>query len=706
MTKYWKVFLLLLTMAIAVGCSDDNNPEVTPPDPIDPEVTIEVKEGMNLVGKITDGTSPIQGVVVSDGYSVTTTDADGIYQLAANRDSARFVFISVPAEYEIPLDEKGVPKMYQDISDLTLTYYPKAVVQRDFTLAKAAKKTAFTLVALADVQIGNKDDLAQMKKDLPKIKEYIQTLNAPMYGISLGDLVWDNLPYLLDYRDGMQSLGLPVFQVIGNHDHELKVNGNDLLSAMQYETVFGPTYYSYNIGDCHFVVLDDIEYEGGESKQYEGRITDSQLNWLKQDLAHVDKDKLIIVATHIPTKRRVSSTQVTNNADLYKILEGYNVRILSGHSHYNYTTTISDKIEENTHGAVMGEFWTGEFCRDGAPKGYAIYEINGATIKNWYYKGTEKDKDYQMKVYAPGTSVEALYSKDVLINIFTWHTNWTVTASEDGGKAVEVTRTARTYDPDAYEFLGGPSDDTKPAVRPTLAEVGRTDHILRYTPSNTSWKNIVITATDPYGNTYTQEIVNEGVGVYYEEDFEWLQPWSEVGKAGQSVETDDPGATAPQIKTPVVDGVSALDALLNKGYELLRVTSKNEDPVGECIYLQSNYLKFGKTSYQGGIVLPTLENVPSDGKATLSFDWCPMRQGNGKIDPVNIVVIVTNGSDEVAYDIPESGFETGHQLEWVKAEVQLSGIGKDTKITIRQTQWGVSTANRWFLDNIKLKEAE
>lgn len=192
--------------------------------------------------------------------------------------------------------------------------------------------------------------------------------------------------------------------------------------------------------------------------------------------------------------------------------------------------------------------------------------------------------------------------------------------------------------------------------------------------------------------------------IYFAEDFEWLEPWSIEGAAGKTVETDDLGAKAPQLPTPKVDGVSALDALLAKGYEFLRVTTKTE---GECIYLQQNYLKFGKTSYQAGIVFPKIENVPSDVTTVLSFDWCPMRQGSGTIDPVNLIVIVANGDNEATFDIPESGFEKGQKLSWIKAEVELTGvkITADTKITIRQTQWPAATANRWFLDNIELRKA-
>lgn len=200
------------------------------------------------------------------------------------------------------------------------------------------------------------------------------------------------------------------------------------------------------------------------------------------------------------------------------------------------------------------------------------------------------------------------------------------------------------------------------------------------------------------------EIQDNGIAkdIYFFEDFEFLDPWAVVGNAGQTVETDNLSATAPQIPTPKIDGVSALDALLAKGYEFLRVTTKTP---GECIYLQQNYLKFGKTSYQAGIILPQLaEDIPSDATPVMSFDWCPMRQGSGKIDPVNLIVIITNGTNEVTFDIPEAGFEDGHQLEWIRAEVDLTGltITKDTRITIRQTNWGVATANRYFLDNIEI----
>ena len=218
---------------------------------------------------------------------------------------------------------------------------------------------------------------------LPFLIPYVQEeLQAPVYGISLGDLVWDNMPYHTIYKERIQKIGVPVFQAIGNHDHDKAVS-DDTEADASFESAFGPTYYSYNIGDCHFIVLDDVLYAGSSS--YTADITDEQMAWLEQDLQYVPKDKLIILGVHIPTSRRNRpSTQVENCEELYALLDGYQVRILSGHSHNNYTTTISESIEENTLGSVMGAYWNGkELCNDGSPRGYAVYEIEGLVLQGY-----------------------------------------------------------------------------------------------------------------------------------------------------------------------------------------------------------------------------------------------------------------------------------------------------------------------------------
>ena len=240
------------------------------------------------------------------------------------------------------------------------------------------------------------------------------------------------------------------------------------------------------------------------------------------------------------------------------------------------------------------------------------------------------------------------------------------------------------------------------------------DITLTVTEANSTglWRTATLRLYNTEAN-YSKEItiVQSVAGTIWADDFEWLNPWSTAANlskpAGDTVGDDDPDVYCPQLPTPKVDGVSALQALEAAGYQMLRVWAPDKKE-GECIYLQQNYLKFGKTGYQAGIILPTGMLVPDNaGTVSLEFDWCPQRQGEDKgsvIDPVNLIVVVNSGGSEKTFEVPTHGWENGHKLEWIDASVDLSGVTLDenTTITIKQKEWGVSTANRWFLDNVKI----
>lgn len=198
--------------------------------------------------------------------------------------------------------------------------------------------------------------------------------------------------------------------------------------------------------------------------------------------------------------------------------------------------------------------------------------------------------------------------------------------------------------------------------------------------------------------------------VYFEDDFEWLAPWCEAGnkdgKAGDCVGTNDPSVNSPQIVATEIEGKTVAATLEEKGYNLLRwwASSKKE---GECIYINANYLKFGKTGYQGGIILPAMSTMANGATGVhISFDWCPQRQGSGVIDPTSLVVLVKNGEDEKSFTVPAHGIETDGDLKWVHADIDLSDatFNKDTRITLRNAddQLKSGKALRWHLDNLKV----
>lgn len=46
-----------------------------------------------------------------------------------------------------------------------------------------------------------------------------------------------------------ENMGLPVYYVIGNHDYVKGEYGEKL-----YESIYGPVWYSFDVGNVHYVV--------------------------------------------------------------------------------------------------------------------------------------------------------------------------------------------------------------------------------------------------------------------------------------------------------------------------------------------------------------------------------------------------------------------------------------------------------------------
>lgn len=220
-------------------------------------------------------------------------------------------------------------------------------------------------------------------------------------------------------------------------------------------------------------------------------------------------------------------------------------------------------------------------------------------------------------------------------------------------------------------------------------------------------------------------IIVEDLGVneiiYFADDFEWLEPWSNVAGVHDWIKESDTVKAESKNLTNVVDGVTAEDAIYERGYSFVKATHKayEDRPFNTRIYIQKNYLKFGLTGIQAGLVLPSIKDIPEGENLELCFDWAPMRQGdpgaeNRKYDPSQLLVVVENGGSEKHIEVPPHTLVAGAPMEWMKAVVDLSGlaVNENTKITIRQidSQWPYkadddkSAVCRYFLDNIKLRQ--
>ncbi|MDB5200691.1 MAG: metallophosphoesterase [Ferruginibacter sp.] len=452
-----------------------------------------------IEGRVHSGKQGIADVGVTDGFSITRTDYNGSYSLQRN-DAAEFIYISVPAGYEIPA-EKGIAHFYIPVTAAQLKG------RADFELRKLAQDDhKHQFVVWADTQIISEADATQLKSEpVPDLVGLIKSYptGALFHGIGCGDLVWDHFELFDDYREAIGMTGIPFFNVIGNHDMDLDAMGDDG-SAKTFKEQFGPTYYSFNRGAVHYVVLDDVFFIGA-SKKYIGYISETQLNWLKKDLAFREPGSTVVVSLHIPTNtgaaRRLKKEEelggtVSNRKKLYDILAGFNVHIMSGHTHFNEKWEAGNIMEHN-HGTVCGAWWTGPVCSDGTPAGYAVYEVNGREL-SWYYKSTGKAKTQQLRLY---DSKQANSGADICANVWNWDPKWTIEWFEDGQRKGLMEQRIG-LDPLAVQLYSGPALPAKHKwVEPTLA-----DHLFYARPSGNA-KQIMVKATDRFGNVFTETLV-------------------------------------------------------------------------------------------------------------------------------------------------------------------------------------------------------
>jgi hypothetical protein len=453
---------------------------------------------LTIKGKVHQNGTGIANVAVTDGTNIVLTDKTGKYTLESNA-TAEFVHVSIPRGYAFP-HEKGVAQFFQPIK-------PGAdKMTADFELKKlAGDDTKHTFVVWADPQMINKKDCHELlTSSAPDLKKLAAQYDANTFAIGCGDLVWDKHELFEDYKKAVEISGLPFFQVIGNHDMDLTARADEG-SAQTFKNLFGPTYYSFNRGEVHYVVLDDVFFIG-PPKKYIGYLTEKQLQWLEQDLSHVKLGSTVVVALHIPVdsgdmrrnklKEESLGGVVSNRAELYRILKPYTAHIMSGHTHI-CEKIVHENTIEHTHGAVCGAWWTGPICTDGAPSGYGVYEVSGGDIK-WYYKSVGHDRSHQLRSYPKG-SVPGR-PDDIVANVWNWDPQWKVAWFENGVRQGEMQQQVG-LDPLAVQLQSG---DQLPAkhkwVEPTM-----TDHLFFARPSANA-REIRIEATDRFGQVYSETV--------------------------------------------------------------------------------------------------------------------------------------------------------------------------------------------------------
>lgn len=504
--------------------------------------------GMTVKGIVYSNGVGIPGVVVSDGYEVTVTDKDGIYYLASQKKNG-YVFISVPGNYEVAYDG-NIPQFFQRLTA------GSSVEQKDFSLVPASN-SKYVMLATSDWHLANRnDDIQQFSSGFLKdvnalISDYTHA-GTNVYGLALGDLSWDLYWYenhfaLPEYLTQMKNVNCPVFSVMGNHDNDPYIT-DDWTAATKFRDVVGPNYYSFNMGEVHYIILDDIQYlnTGGSQgvigqRNYNDVVVNDQMQWLQKDLATIqDKTAPLIISMHAPlygspavddSGKEINTIKLNNSSSLLTALNGFtDVHILTGHIHVNYTVKHSEAIMEHNIAAVCATWWwTGKngyagnhICKDGSPGGYNVFEVNGRDLK-WYYKSIGYPKSYQFRAYdlnqvqitrakfAPNSTDDALapyagvytnasLSNEVLINVFGYGPGWKVEVSE-GGTPLTVRRVSAL---DPLHIISYEAKRLNAGATPTGEFVtDPNSHMFKVRASSAS-STLDIKVTDSFGNVYSE----------------------------------------------------------------------------------------------------------------------------------------------------------------------------------------------------------
>ena len=522
---------------------------------------IAVKPGMSVYGWIGSNNVGLPGVVVSDGFEVTTTDANGVYYLPSQKRHG-YVFISTPGNYEAPA-VNNIPQFFK-----RLKASPNIAERADFILTPVDNDRHVVLV-FGDTHFdyGNAfnspvfvpDIMEQFEQCLADMNSVIDSYHAAgirTYLLTVGDMTRESRWYLPDkpfnlndYAKVMNRFNTVSFNVKGNHDNDQYSQG-DWAGEQAWKDIIGPTYYSFNLGKVHYVVLDNVIWENNGAcegvvgdRSNKGTITDYQIEWLKKNLETVaDKSAPLIISMHIPLYDRPNASNQADFAymecgegqQLVDCLDGFtNVLVLSGHTHLNsrYTPTEYPWLMSHQIAALGGNVWiTGQkgwtqnnICPDGSPGGYGVYKIDGKDVQ-WYYKGVGFDKNYQFRTfdrnsinitaerYAPAANetfaakVPALAEpyhtpsndNEVLINVWGYDADWKVEVTE-GAENLPVTRIS-AKDPlfmISNEIMGANKN-----MVPYANAVHTSTFFTVNAKSPTS--TLYIKVTDRFGNVYTE----------------------------------------------------------------------------------------------------------------------------------------------------------------------------------------------------------
>jgi hypothetical protein len=296
-----------------------------------------VYEDANQNRQRDSGEAGIAGMRVSNGREIVLTDAQGHYSLPVDNDD--ILFVIKPRNWMTPLSDLNLPQFYyihKPAGSPANFLYPGVdptgplPASVDFGLHRRPEPDSFKAILFGDPQ---PRDLAEVEYIAHDVIEQIISQHAhdASFGVTLGDIVFDDLTVMEPLNQAIALIGIPWYNVIGNHDLNFDAE-SDQDSDETFERHYGPSYYSFDHGPAHFLVLDDVTWHGphdGKKAHYHGGLGAEQMQFIRRDLELIPDDQLVVLMMHIPL------TDVQDRHELYRLIEQRPFTVsISAHTHY------------------------------------------------------------------------------------------------------------------------------------------------------------------------------------------------------------------------------------------------------------------------------------------------------------------------------------------------------------------------------------
>jgi hypothetical protein len=367
------------------------------------------------------GEPGVAGVRVSNGRAIAVTDAAGRYRIDL-ADGAT-LFLIKPPRYAVPPRADGMPDFWRHhlpsgSPKLRFGGIPAQVADPDFALIAGPPAPATLEVLLfGDPQPASLAEVDHYARDIvaPLVGTHAATL-----GISLGDIVDDDLSLYPAMNAVTRRLGVPWLHAPGNHDLDFDA-GHDRDSLLSFRNTYGPDTFAWEEAQASFIVLDDVIYLPGQQPSYIGGLRDDQFEFLEAYLAMLPAAHPIVLVLHIPLfdARSVPTFRTADRERLFALLQRFdNALVTSAHTHRQGHVMHGPEqgwhgarpLHEYNVGASCGGFWGGPedadgipeaLMADGTPNGYARLLIDADGDIRLFWHAARAAGDPAMALHAP-----------------------------------------------------------------------------------------------------------------------------------------------------------------------------------------------------------------------------------------------------------------------------------------------------------------